>query len=109
MELYGNQDYFVESKYSIEQCKVKMADFSRGFDVESSFRLDNGTLITNLVFEKYSFRNGNFMSIFMNLVDDGQGTTKVFFAIKERQEGLVNFSFGKKEKLRRQIVEALTI
>lgn len=108
MELYGNQEYVFESKYRFEQILTKLRNYAGSVDVQSGYKLASGVEVGNMVIEKFSFRNGNFMIIVINVVDDGAEPAKVFLTIKERQEGLINFSFGKKEKIKNEIINLLT-
>lgn len=108
MESYGNTMETINSPYSIEECNAKLETYANGIDVYSHLKTDNGTQIINMMFEKLSLRNGNFMIIFVNLVAENNHGTTVFFTIKERQEGFINFSFEKKQKIINQLTELLT-
>lgn len=108
MELYGNQEYVFESKYEFDQIISRLQGYAGSVEVQSRYRLDSGVEVGNLLIEKFSFRNGNFMIVVINVVDDKSEPAKVFLAIKERQEGLINCSFGKKEKIKNEIKSLLT-
>lgn len=107
MELYGNQEYVFESKYEFEEIINKLQAYAGSIEVQSRYRLDSGVEVGNLMIEKFSFRNGNFMIVVINVVADHNELPKVFLTIKERQEGLINFSFGKKEKIKNEIKSLL--
>lgn len=108
MELYGNTMETISSPYTIEECNTRLETYANCIDVYSNIKTDNGTHIINMMFEKLSLRNGNFMVVFVNLVSENDNGTEVFFTIKERQEGFINFSFGKKQKIINQLTELLT-
>ncbi len=108
MELYGNQELIIESKYKFEEIMNKLEVYAGSVEVKSMYKLDSGVQVGNLVIEKFSLRNANFMIIVLNVVDDNVESPKVFLTIKERQEGLINFSFGKKEKIRKEMISLVT-
>ncbi len=108
MELYGNTMENLHSSLSIQTCKDKIESYANGIELYSNVTTDNGVEITNYIFEKYSLRNANFITIYMNMVAENDKGTEIFFSLKERQEGLLNFSFGKKQKLIKEITELLS-
>lgn len=106
MEVYGNtMENFTTSK-KIEECRELVNTYVNGMEFYSDIKMSNGTQVINCIFEKFSFRNTNFMTIYMNIVSEDD-KTEVFFAIKERQEGFLTFSLGKKKKLTEEIKRLL--
>lgn len=114
MELnYNNKNVF-ESSYTIEEIvyilEKHINDKALGsLEIESSYKFDSGVKVANLLLERYSFRNSNFMMIMINVVDEGSGFSKVFLNVKERSQGILSVSWGKKEKIEKEITELLNL